>query len=630
MKNLSKKFIFFGILIIAILSISLIMAAITNITLISPAHNSWTNDNTPDFTFNAQSSLVNPFNCSLYIDNTYHTSNDSVISGENTILNPASDLSDGSHDWYISCVDSDLKPKNSTTWTINIDTGDPVVTLLDPPDDYTTQLRSIDFEFRATDNYDLHIECSLYIDDVEEDHMTVYSGDVEIFEVDYISRGIHDWYITCEDEAGNIGHSETRDFEIEEIGYCKYGELGTYLEISIEEPDFDDEFYVGEEIEVEVEVENDYTKDLDIVIKAQLYNLDDEDDESEEKLEVEIDEGETETYTLNLKIPSSVDESDDFVVNVKVYEDGEEDEQCSEDSVDITIERKNHEIIIDKLSINPTTVECDANFNLNLEIENVGENDEDVQIKIFNSDLSIEFEKEIPLDEGDDYVLNQVFSVPKDIQEGNYIINVEVNYNEYSGSYHDYTEDKITLKVEGNCLPAAEKDVSFTLSQIGDVFVGNDFLTKVVITNTGNVETTYSIEIENYQHWATLTSINPRTITLYKGETGYVYITLKPTENAGDINSFTVQVSFDSITEEQQISVQIRKETEAAAAWSQFLFELKRNWYWAFLNLFLFVIIIILIIHLIIQRGRARRIASERAERAQARLRLKVKRKKKR
>ncbi len=610
LKQFKSKFVFLGILIAIVLSLSLAFASITYVTLVSPANNVWTNSIAPDFTFRAGSDIVSAFSCRLIINSVTYATNNSVQAGVDTIMTPMLPLNQGTHSWNINCSDDGwMTPGiNSETRTINIDTGDPVVTLLDPQNGYETQSRSIDFEYMVTDNYDNSLQCYLYIDGVEEADMVAYNADTEIFSRDYLERGNHDWYVTCEDDAGNSGTSSTWGYTIEEIGYCNEGIVGSYFDVNIKEPDSGDDFYVGEEISVEVEVENDYTKDLDIVIKAQLYDMDDEDEITEERLEVEIQEDETETYTLKLRIPSTVDDNNDFVVQVKVYKDGDEDEQCNEDSVDVELNKKNHYVVIEEFSIYPTTASCGDSFNLNLKIENAGESDEDVQIKILNSDLSIDFEKTIDLDENDDYGFSQTFSIPKDIQEGNYDVKVIVSYNYYSTSYHDYVKDYLTLKVEGDCLPVPEYGLSFTLSQIGDVFIGSDFTTKVIVTNTGNTRTTYSVDVSGYEDWADLIRINPETITLDGNNLGYVYITLRPNQDALGLNSFKVKISYDNIVKEQDMTVDIKYQSEAASRWRQFVFEMKRNWYWVLLNIALLAIIVALIVYFVIHRkGRRKR-----------------------
>ncbi len=605
--NLKFKLIFLGVLVAIILSIIFAGALVTDITLVSPANNAWTNSVAPSFVFNAESSIDPTFSCNLWIDGSNFASNGSVLNNTDTTLIPMLPLSQGSHNWYISCIDSDPSITISETRIINVDTQDPVVTLLEPDDGDKFTTREIDFQFKVADNLDTSLFCELYVDgDLEEDG-SVGNGSTKTWTITGLSRDNHNWYVSCEDDAGNTGTSSTWNFEIEDVGYCEYGEQGSYLDITLEEPDDGDDFNVGDEITVKVEIENDANEDLDIVVEAELYDLDDDDSIVDEEYETEIEEDDTITVTLKLRIPSSIDEDNDFVVNVKVYEDGEEDEQCTEESVDVDIDRKSHDVSIKDISLSTNTVPCDGSFNLYLSIENNGDRDEDVKIYIYSSVLEIDFNRTIFLDEGADYSTSLLFDVPDDIQEGDYLVDVRVLYDYYDNHYHESATEDLQLRVEGNCPPPAMSDVSLTLSQVGDVFANYDFTTKLTITNTGNVKTTYSVDVSGYDEWATLIKISPETITLDSGQSGYIYITLKPGEEAYGMYDFTAQVSFDGETEVQSMSVDVKRRSEAAEVWEQLWFEAKRYWYWALFNLALLVAIIILVIYVIRQARKGKR-----------------------
>ena len=399
-----------------------------------------------------------------------------------------------------------------------------------------------------------------------------------------------------------------RNFDIEEIGYCEYGEQGSGLDLTLNNPDNGDDFDIGDEIEVRVKVENKANKDLDVVVEAELYDIDDEDKIVDDDYSFELKEDDTDSVTLKLKIPSTVDEDHDFVVKVKAYEDGNEDDQCKEDSVDVDIKRKSHEITIRDVSLSTDTAACGDSFNLYLSIENNGAHDEDVKITIYSSVLEINFNRTLVLDEGDDYSTSLSFAVPKDIQEGNYLIDIKVYYDYYDNVYHETSSDDLQLTVKGNCPPPAMSDVSISVSQTGDVFANYDFSVKVSITNTGNIETKYSVDVSEYEEWASLKKINPEEITLSPGSTGYVYVTLKPNADSYGTYDFVVKVNYDNKIKEQSVSIDVKRRSEAAAAWDKFWFEARRYWGWALFNLALIIAIVVLVIYIIrINRSRKKR-----------------------
>jgi len=607
--KLIPKLVFLAILVAAILSITLVWGLITDISLVDPANNAWVNTTSPQFVFRAISDTDPTFSCNLWTDGFNNGYNNSVLNNTDTALVPLFLLSDGSHSWHISCVDSNLTIVNSETRTINVDTEKPVVTLLEPDDGDKFSTRDVDFQFKVEDNLDDELFCELYVDGNKEEDGNVDNDTAVTWTINDLSRDTHNWYVSCEDEAGNNGTSLTWSFEIEEIGYCEYGEQGSDLDFTLKSPDDGDDFSVGDEIEVKVEVENNANENLDVVVEAELYDLDDDDSVIDTDYEFELKEDDTETITLTLKIPSTVDEDNDFVVNVKVYEDNKEDEQCKEDSVDVDIERKSHDVSIKDIYLNTDSVACGGSFTLYLGIENNGANDEDIKIKVFSSVLDIDFNRTLFLDKGEDYTTNLLFNVPKNIQEGNYLVDVTVYFDYYDNSYHESVSEDLQIKVEGNCPPPAMSDVSFILSQVGDVFANYDFTTKVSITNTGNVETTYTVDVSDYDEWATLNKVSPESLTLNPGSTGYVYVALKPKEEAYGMYSFKVKVSFDGKTEEQSMSVDVKRRSEAAAAWEKIWFEMKRYWGYALFNLALIIAIIVLIIYTIkLNRGKRRKV----------------------
>ncbi|MCX8194248.1 MAG: putative S-layer protein, partial [Candidatus Pacearchaeota archaeon] len=417
----------------------------------------------------------------------------------------------------------------------------------------------------------------------------------------------HDWQVKCKDNANNEGSSAKWDFEITSGAgnYCSDGEQGDYLSINIEEPEEDDIINAGENLTIKVKLTNDHDDELDVVIKAQLYDLDEDDDIVTVTKETKIEDDSTKTITLYMKIPSTVDPDNDFIIRAKVYEDGNEEEQCKEDYVNVDVEKKEHSIVINNFAIVPTSVGCGGTFNANVDISNEGSNPEDVKIAIKNSDLKIDFSKTLSIDEGDDYKDSFIFTVPKNASVKNYSIEMKVYYGE---DYELWTSAIKTLKVEGNCF-VEQKDALLSLEQISDAFVGKEFTVKLTITNNGNVATTYAVSASGYESWATLSRIEPETLTIENGTSNYVYISLAPLENATGTQSFKVKVTFGTASKEQTIAVDVRKESAAASWLEQLSFELQRNWRWFVVDAILVAAIVVLAIFLIRAKIENRRLS---------------------
>ncbi len=607
---MNKNFIFGALLVFILALVVLGSATITSVTLNSPANNVWTNSISHVFNFRAISDSDPTFSCDLVVDGTPRANNPTVANNTNTDISPMIGLPQGKHDWKITCRDSSGVDKDSATRTLYIDTTDPNVTLIDPEDDYNSSSTSVDFKFKVTDNLDTSLDCKLYVDGDEEKSGTV-SNDSQTTWTVIVSRDTHNWQVKCEDNAGNEGSSATWGFEIREVNYCEEGEVGDGLTLTVEEPDENDEFSAGENISVKVTVENTAGEDLEVVIKAELYDVQEEDTVSTSRYDTEIAEDDEKTYTLQLKVPTTIDPDDDFVVNVKVYEDGNEDMECKEDSINVDITQESHKIVISSFSLNPITVECGDAFSASLKIENVGENDESVKITVKNSELKVDSIKTLNLDSGDDYSETLNFNVPSNASEKDYSIVMTVYYDENDDVYDKTVSDTATLTVHGGCSAPETKDVSISQQQISEAFNGKEFIIKVNVINTGTVETTYTINASNYESWATLARIEPSTITLNGGSSGYAYVTLVPLANASGANTLKIKVTFGTTTKEEIVTVTVKQQSTAASLFEQLGFWLRGNWKWAIVDILLVVAVVALFVVFLRHRARTRRMSGQ-------------------
>lgn len=615
--NKMKKF-YLGLIacIFIALAMPMAFAEITSVSAVSPANDAWTNDSTPDFTFNAVSNSSATFGCALFIDGLKYDENMAVSNNTNTILTADPALSAGSHSWYVNC--QDINSVNSATRTLKVDATAPTIALEYPSNSAETSSHEIIFEIKATDNLASSTSCKLYIDGSEKEHTDASNNSNEEFDVVSLTSGSHSWYVKCSDSAGNTGTSETRTLEV--LSFCDDGECGDLSITDISEPDSGDSFAPGENITIKVKVKNNADDDLDVVVYADLYDSTEDDSITDDEVTMEIKEDDSETFTLYLTIPSDATADDDFTIRVKAYEEDNEDEHCSEDGIDIVIEREKYDVSFDKLEISPDTIPCGNTANLAFKVSNTGEEDDNMKIEISSSFFS--WTKTFSLDSEDDYSSSVPIAIPTNISEGSYTITARAYYDKSGSSYKKSKSDTITLNVQGNCAVASQPGASIEPSQLSDAFAGSDFSVKLKITNTGNGRTTYTIGASNYSSWASMGKIDPQTLTLDAGASGYAYITLSPNDDSIGTNSFKATVSFGSTVKEQTVSVSIKKSTEPATWFERFMFEFKRNALYATLLIILVLIVIILVIMLARQsRASARRARDERFSPAEIQIR---------
>ena len=221
------------------------------------------------------------------------------------------------------------------------------------------------------------------------------------------------------------------------LNRCINGTKGD-LDISIEDPDSNDEFSPIDIISLKVNVENNGNDDIDdIKVEATLYDV--SDDERIEKVKsdkFDLNDDDDEDIELELEIPDGeIDEDNEFILFVKAFESGNEENQCSEDSIDIDIEREKDKVVFDELSISPDAIGCDRNLRVKASLNNVGKKDEEVylQARILNTNL-ISKSEIFTLDdfnEDEHEIVKELnINVPGDIKDGKYTLEVGAFYSD--------------------------------------------------------------------------------------------------------------------------------------------------------------------------------------------------------
>jgi hypothetical protein len=342
---------------------------------------------------------------------------------------------------------------------------------------------------------------------------------------------------------------------------CEDGPQGDDLEINIKEPDDGEEFSPGDTIQVEVDVDNNGNRDMDVVVEAFLYNLDDDDkiDEAEESQEVEEDNDEE--FNLELEIPSDsdLDEDDTYVLYVKAYKDGDEDEECISDSVEIELERNKHDVQVTDISATPSIVRCGERVSVNVDIENMGTSDEDdVYVELISNTLGINLQSDnYDLDDysdsDNDATVRFSVEIPEDARAGTYNIEAIVYFDD--GDETD--SDIFTLTVECGAIgeePEAELDV---LETSLDGSRGESVSIPVSVKNTGDETQVYRLEANPIGNFA---SSDSESLTLDSDEEQIVYLSLFVKEDASlGSNAVSIVLKTDSeilVTKSATINVE--------------------------------------------------------------------------
>ncbi len=417
--------------------------------------------------------------------------------------------------------------------------------------------------------------------------------------------------------SNDASDNKTVQVKIEKT-YCEYGKQGSGLEITrlkdrstgVED---DWEWRPLDKISVELKVSNRADDDLDVVINLGLYDAaNDEfidlgdDDELEE--EITIDEDESEIIAFEFELPVDIEEGD-YQLYVKVYEEGNEEEECIDNiistsySQEVRIEKESHDVVVSSID-GPDTIQCGEEVEYRLRVSNIGTKDqEQVRVDILNSALKIS-EKSLgfELDSEDTRTLTMYVRIPQNATEGFYDLDL-ISLFDYKESLDDYRESsdakKFRIKVEG-CQPVEQKNVQISAElnkETPEVRAGKQVIIDGSITNTGNVATTYTISVTGNALWSELSAIDPNTLTLSPGQIGSFDIYLDVDSDVIGEKEFTIKADYGTGFKEQKIALEVQE----GIGTSVIAEHLRENWFIyaiVIINLILIIAIIIVVIRI--------------------------------
>jgi hypothetical protein len=118
---------------------------------------------------------------------------------------------DGPSEFAVVAADS-VGNQAEQTYRVIVDRTAPQVELLDPADEGTSDVH-VNFTYRATDNYDDEIDCTVYIDDAGLPSQLAVGG-AETILLKILAVGEYRWKVQCVDDAGNAAASDERRLSV--------------------------------------------------------------------------------------------------------------------------------------------------------------------------------------------------------------------------------------------------------------------------------------------------------------------------------------------------------------------------------------------------------------------------------
>ncbi|MBS3156760.1 putative S-layer protein [Candidatus Woesearchaeota archaeon] len=325
-----------------------------------------------------------------------------------------------------------------------------------------------------------------------------------------------------------------------------------FLDIDLREPDNGDDIKPGDTLNIDVRVQNDDDTDMDVVVEAFLWNLDqNEEIASVEGDSVNINDGDTETYELELEIPKSsdLDTDDSYVLYVKAYEDGDEDQNCNEESVNLDFEREAHATVVKQVTISPSTASCSETIDIKVDVENQGTRDEDdVYIQVKNNELNLDMESNLfDLDDfaGNDESATKRFSftVPNNAQAKDYLIEGIVYYNDGDDTQSEFETLSVrecgTVTNGGSTNGGSVSQLSLSTGTTSIVAGKSSAQLHLVVSSIEDRDLQGTLSFTPVGDWAD--SLLNQPVSLHSGENN-LYFTAKLGEVQAGMNSATVTI----------------------------------------------------------------------------------------
>jgi len=371
---------------------------------------------------------------------------------------------------------------------------------------------------------------------------------------------------------------------------CAEGVIGD-LDVSIEDPDNGDDYKPGDVIEINVEVQNDADNDLDVVVEAILYNLDtDEEIASVESADIEIQDNDKEDFDLELTIPfdAEFDDNDNIVLYVRAFEDGDEDEHCDYETVDLELERDNHAVAITDVDFSQEEgLVCGDILEVTVDVQNIGEsNEDDVYIRVRSSQLgidmeSIKFDLDDYADSDNDY--KETFELDlADLTAGNLYVEVVVYFDdedEYVSELFELEADSCSTADDtedsGNALTSMVT-LETNLEQFDVAESSTTVTVPIIVTNDGNGKDTVLLSVGDVSMWANVLAIE-QISTLGAGDSYHAYVYLELLEGVTGMHSMSVTAtSADGSENTELVTVNIAGSEEVSEGW----FQDNKQWLW--------------------------------------------------
>ena len=427
-------------------------------------------------------------------------------------------------------------------------------------------------------------------------------------------------YSTTLTANGNISDSKTQKISFSKnTNVCSFDNLENF-DVRIRELNIiegignDDEWFPLDKIEIEVQVRNRGNNDMDnIEVKWGIYGDDKWIVELDDVEDFDLRDGDDETIKITFTIDKrdldvDLDELRDGSYTLYVLATGEIVEGSNEGEMTCASSDKNVEIIIERdfvvlrnLEISDK-IQCGSQLHISGDVWNIGDRrQDDLIVRIYNADLEmnefIEFDR---INAFDSEPVDFSFMIGEDIESGTYSISFQVlddNGDVYEARHDDELSSfSKSITISGSCAASQDVAISAVLQEGGKA--GKPLVVKATITNAGEEQGTFLLNVAGYASWAQLSELSKSTLVLASGQSEEIFITLDVNKEISGEQNFNIEVlSNGNLIANQPVSVSI---TESSAISNLIN---KDNWHiWAIALLNLILVIAIIVVAVKIAR----------------------------
>jgi len=406
--------------------------------------------------------------------------------------------------------------------------------------------------------------------------------------------------VTSCNATGNPGQLKVKsiDFQNNGLQYATFGK--------------DDEWFPFEEIKAEIELEN--RGDFDTSnIKVEWGIWDTKKNQwvidLHKEDEIDLNEGDKDKITVTFKIDDDMDVDLDELADGDHYRfyviaTGEIDDNkagtldgadtCVSDFKTASIVIEDDFPILTNFNV-PETVQCGENVEITADLWNIGTDDQkDVAVEVFDKDkklINSIFEMG-DIDSFDNTQLSINLRVPKDAEEKTHTLVFMVLDKKKNVYQNDFNDDDsmftVPLTVSGGCAP----EISVLANTLSGGKAGQKLVVRTTITNTGNAQKTFTVNVAGSESWASSFSLDKTSFVLNAGESKDLTISFDVLKNAVGSQTFYLEIVSGTSLIRQPITVSIEKPTGFLGITGS---TIGNNWYlWGIglLNLILILVII--------------------------------------